>query len=119
MLFILYLAIGLLQAGLIIAQTCPEIPDTGVVIGDPVPIRPDHIPQGCSNFEILVGKQLTSSIPNKRLSISQARGTSEPNDEHGNGKFGVIVGDPIVSNTTLILPGARGYPVQVRPWSPQ
>ncbi|KEY69378.1 hypothetical protein S7711_08133 [Stachybotrys chartarum IBT 7711] len=95
MLFILYLATGLLQAGLIIAQTCPEIPDTGVVIGDPVPIRPDHIPQGCSDFEILV-----------------ARGTSEPNDEYGNGKFGVIVGDPIVSNTTLILPGSRGYPVQ-------
>jgi cutinase len=43
----------------------------------------------------------------------QARGTSEPNYEAGDGKFGVIVGDPVVSNTTLLLPGARGYPVQV------
>jgi hypothetical protein len=42
-----------------------------------------------------------------------ARGTSEPNYEAGGGKFGVVVGDPVVSNTTLRLPGARGYPVQV------
>jgi hypothetical protein len=44
-----------------------------------------------------------------------ARGTSEPNFEAGGGKFGVIVGDPVVSNTTAALPGARGYPVQVLP----
>jgi hypothetical protein len=41
-----------------------------------------------------------------------ARGTSEPNYEAGGGKFGVVVGDPVVSNTTARLPGARGYPVQ-------
>jgi hypothetical protein len=51
-----YLFLALLQAGRIVAQACPEIPDTGVTIGDPVPIRPDHVPQGCSDFEILVGK---------------------------------------------------------------
>jgi cutinase len=51
-----HLFIALLQAGHIVAQACPEIPDTGVTIGDPVPIRPDHVPQGCSDFEILVGK---------------------------------------------------------------
>ena len=42
-----------------------------------------------------------------------ARGTSEPNYVAGGGKFGIVVGDPVVSNTTLVLPGARGYPVQV------
>lgn len=41
-----------------------------------------------------------------------ARGTSEPNYAQG-GKFGVIVGDPVVSNVTAIISGARGYPVQV------
>lgn len=45
--------------------------------------------------------------------FSQARGTSEPNYEAGNGKFGIIVGDPVVSNTTVKLLGSRGYPVQV------
>ncbi|KAK7445679.1 hypothetical protein CaCOL14_002249 [Colletotrichum acutatum] len=74
---------------------CPEIPETGVTIGDPVPIRPEDIPAGCSDFEILV-----------------ARGTSEPNYVGGGGKFGIIVGDPVVSNATVALPGARGYPVQ-------
>jgi hypothetical protein len=78
------------------AQVCPEIPGTGVTIGDPVPMKPENIPAGCSDFEILV-----------------ARGTSEPDYADG-GKFGVVVGDPVVSNTTLALPGARGYPVQVR-----
>jgi cutinase len=87
--------IGLLHLGGVVSQTCPEIPDTGVTIGEPVPIRPEDIPPGCSDYEILV-----------------ARGTSEPNYEQGDGKFGVIVGDPIVSNTSAILPGARGYPVQ-------
>ncbi|KAK1713334.1 cutinase-domain-containing protein [Colletotrichum acutatum] len=72
---------------------CPEIPETGVTIGDPVPIRPEDIPAGCSDFEILV-----------------ARGTSEPNYVGGGGKFGIIVGDPVVSNATVALPGARGYP---------
>ncbi|KAL0931552.1 uncharacterized protein CTRU02_214287 [Colletotrichum truncatum] len=76
------------------SDSCPAVPDTGVTIGDPVPIRPQDIPAGCSDFEILV-----------------ARGTSEPNFAEG-GKFGIIVGDPVVSNTTVALPGARGYPVQ-------
>lgn len=52
------------------------------------------------------------------LTASSARGTSEPNYADG-GKFGVIVGDPVVSNTSAILPGARGYPVQVKPVSPR
>jgi hypothetical protein len=36
-------------------ETCPQLPDTGVEIGQPVPIKPEDIPRGCSNFEILVG----------------------------------------------------------------
>ncbi|EAQ87090.1 predicted protein [Chaetomium globosum CBS 148.51] len=75
------------------STTCPELPETGVTMGEPVPMHPEHIPAGCSDFEILV-----------------ARGTSEPNYEAGGGKFGIVVGDPVVSNTTLRLPGARGYP---------
>ncbi|KAI1858219.1 hypothetical protein JX265_010887 [Neoarthrinium moseri] len=91
----LTLQLGLLLIGLVTGQTCPEIPDTGVTIGDPVPIKPENIPKGCSDYEILV-----------------ARGTSEPDYVAGGGKFGIIVGDPVVSNVTAKLPGARGYPVQ-------
>lgn len=36
-------------------QECPEVPETGVEIGDPVPINPGDIPPGCSDFEVLVG----------------------------------------------------------------
>ncbi|KAK4033689.1 cutinase-domain-containing protein [Parachaetomium inaequale] len=92
------LAVSLMSLALAAAQgsdNCPELPDTGVTMGEPVPMHPEHIPGGCSDFEILV-----------------ARGTSEPNYEAGGGKFGIVVGDPVVSNTTLKLPGARGYPVQ-------
>lgn len=67
------LLLGLLQAGFIVGQTCPEIPDTGVVIGDPVPIRPDHIPPGCSEFEILVGKSwntILHVVKDRYLTIS-------------------------------------------------
>jgi cutinase len=46
------------------------------------------------------------------FTLRKARGTSEPNYAEG-GKFGVIVGDPVVSNLTEVLPGSRGYPVQV------
>jgi hypothetical protein len=49
--------IGLLHLGGVVSQTCPEIPDTGVIIGEPVPIRPEDIPPGCSDYEILVGKK--------------------------------------------------------------
>jgi hypothetical protein len=37
-------------------ETCPAIPETGVTIGDPVPIKPEDIPRGCSPYEILVGQ---------------------------------------------------------------
>lgn len=37
-------------------QECPEVPETGVEIGEPVPINPGDIPAGCSDFEVLVGK---------------------------------------------------------------
>lgn len=37
-----------------------------------------------------------------------ARGTSEI------GVFGYRVGDPVTGNVTEVLPGSRGYPVQVR-----
>jgi hypothetical protein len=49
-------------------------------------------PRGCSAFEILV-----------------ARGTGEP------GPFGVIVGDGLVNRVKRLVPGARGYAVQVGP----
>lgn len=35
---------------------CPELPETGVEIGEPVPINPNDIPPGCSDFEVLVGE---------------------------------------------------------------
>ncbi|KAL2066775.1 hypothetical protein VTL71DRAFT_2847 [Oculimacula yallundae] len=73
---------------------CPQIPPNDVEFGAPVPFRPQDIPSGCSTLEVLV-----------------ARGTSEPNYAQG-GKFGVIVGDPVISNLTKVLPEARGYPVQ-------
>ncbi|KAL2880820.1 hypothetical protein SGCOL_003847 [Colletotrichum sp. CLE4] len=98
MFFIKLVALSALSLSVVHGQgtdDCPELPETGVTIGDPVPIRPEDIPVGCSDFEILV-----------------ARGTSEPNFVGGGGKFGIIVGDPVVSNTTVALPGARGYPVQ-------
>ena len=53
------LAVSLMSLAAVAAQgsdTCPELPDTGVTIGDPVPIRPQDIPAGCSAYEILVGK---------------------------------------------------------------
>jgi cutinase len=73
-------------------ETCP--PSAGVDFSKGVVPRPEHIPNGCSDYEVLV-----------------ARGTSEPNFAP-DGKFGVVVGDPIISNLTAILPNARGYPVQ-------
>ncbi|KAK4125528.1 carbohydrate esterase family 5 protein [Parathielavia appendiculata] len=87
------LALSLVSLSLVFGQeTCPDVPDLDLGAG--VPPNPAHIPAGCSDYEILV-----------------ARGTGEPNYANG-GKFGVVVGDPVVSNTTLRLPGARGYPVQ-------
>lgn len=78
------------------AQECGEAPEGALDgFGKAIGPFPQDIPTGCSAFEILV-----------------ARGTSEPNYEV-NGKFGIVVGDPVVSNTTLKIPGARGYPVQV------
>ena len=41
--------------GATVGQDCPELPDTGVTIGEPVPVNPDDIPSGCSAYEILVG----------------------------------------------------------------
>lgn len=55
---------------------------------------------------------MSSVIPFPDASNSYtARGTSEPNFEP-NGKFGLVVGDPVVSNVSRIIPGARGYPEQ-------
>jgi len=72
-------------------EECPELPNSGVEIGEPVPIVPGDVPRGCSDYEILV-----------------ARGTSEPSFP----KYGVIVGDPVVSNVSAELSGVQGYPVQ-------
>ncbi|KAG7042825.1 cutinase family protein [Colletotrichum scovillei] len=98
MFFIKLVALSVLSLSVVNGQgtdECPEIPETGITIGDPVPIRPEDIPAGCSDFEILV-----------------ARGTSEPNYVGGGGKFGIIVGDPVVSNATYpassqIITGVR------------
>ncbi|CAI4215601.1 unnamed protein product [Parascedosporium putredinis] len=62
----------------------------------------------------LVAGQTCHELPDTGVefgtAILVARGTSEPNA--AGGKFGIVVGDPVVSNTTAKLPGARGYPVQ-------
>ena len=53
------LSIGIftLAAQSAVAQDdCPDIPENDVSIGEPVPINPDHVPEGCSAYEILVGK---------------------------------------------------------------
>ncbi|KAF2228174.1 cutinase-domain-containing protein [Elsinoe ampelina] len=71
---------------------CPVAPDVDTANG--VPIKPENVPAGCNDFEVLV-----------------ARGTGEP-DFAPSGSFGVVVGDPVISNLTRILPNARGYPVQ-------
>lgn len=102
-------------------EDCPDIPPNDVEMGEPVPMIPEDIPEGCSAYEILVGKssslQTMSVPPCFPILLTQpvARGTSEPNYEEGDGKFGFVVGDPVVSNVTEKLPEARGYPVQVCP----
>ena len=50
------LVAALLSTVAVHAQTCPEIPDTGVEFGAPVGPFPEDIPSGCSAFEILVGE---------------------------------------------------------------
>lgn len=59
MLFPKRLAVPLIFLTLAAAQNstnCPELPETGVTMGEPVPMHPEHIPAGCSDFEILVGE---------------------------------------------------------------
>jgi hypothetical protein len=46
-------------------------------------------------------------VPVALSDVFIARGTSEP------GPFGVIVGDPLVTNVVAAMPLARGYAVQV------
>jgi hypothetical protein len=51
-----------------------------------------------------------------RLTLQIARGTGEyDRNTTGQtpGKFGIVVGDPLVDNVVLAVPNARGYPVQV------
>jgi cutinase len=82
----------LLLASLVAGQECPADPGTSPdepPFGQPINPRPEDVPAGCSNYEVLT-----------------ARGTSEP------GTFGYRVGDPLVGNVTEVLAGARGYPVQ-------
>jgi hypothetical protein len=43
-----------LGVGLVACQDCPPLPP--FELGPPVPQRPEDIPQGCSDYEILVGK---------------------------------------------------------------
>lgn len=56
------LSIGILALAskLAVAQDdCPDIPENDVEIGEPVPMNPDHIPDGCSAYEILVGELIS------------------------------------------------------------
>lgn len=65
MFFIKLVALSVLSLSVVNGQgtdECPEIPETGITIGDPVPIRPEDIPAGCSDFEILVGAFFTTLI---------------------------------------------------------
>ena len=66
----LLLALSLFTACLA-QETCPELPDTGIEIGQPVPIKPEDIPQGCSNFEILVGTIYLTYTENTTSSDTQ------------------------------------------------
>ena len=64
------LSFGLLAlvAQLAVAQgDCPEIPDNDVEMGEPVPMIPGDIPEGCSAYEILVGKIF--SLPNRSVAL--------------------------------------------------
>lgn len=60
-----FLTFSLMSLGLVAAQNCPELPDTGVVMGEPVPMHPEHIPAGCSDYEILVG-ELPMGLPARK-----------------------------------------------------
>ncbi|KAF2429791.1 alpha/beta-hydrolase, partial [Tothia fuscella] len=64
----------------------------GFKMGPAIPPSAKDIPSGCSDFEVII-----------------ARGTSESNAKV-DGKFGTIVGDPLMRNLTAIMPNARGYP---------
>ena len=53
------LSIGLLTLTVWLAAAqddCPDIPENDVEIGEPVPMNPNDIPEGCSAYEVLVGK---------------------------------------------------------------
>lgn len=86
-------------AGAVVAQniSCPAIPKaaTPEEMRKGVPIKPEDVPTGCSPLEVLI-----------------ARGTGEGNSPDVVGKFGIVVGDPLIGNLTIAIPGVRGYPVQ-------
>lgn len=66
----LSIALLALVAQLAVAQDdCPEIPENDVEIGEPVPMNPDDIPEGCSAYEILVGKLYPLPIVSLLFSI--------------------------------------------------
>jgi hypothetical protein len=94
----------------------PKNTPTALQLGKPIPMKIEDVPVGCSDFEILVGMNVISSIFNNPTNAVIARGTTERNrDTAGEppGKFGIVVGDPLVDNLLKIMPNARGYPVQV------
>lgn len=92
---------------------CQTLPKGAASLGAKVPMKKENIPQGCNDFEVLVGKTPSFSYSDcVALIMHTARGTSEVDFADG-GKFGVIVGDPVISNLTKAFPKARGYPVQV------
>jgi len=63
-------------------------------------MKPQNIPKGCAAFEILVA----------RGTGEYDRNTTSANGQLG--KFGIVVGDPLVDNVVKLVPNSRGYPVQ-------
>jgi len=81
------------------ALKCPATGISPTVVIEPPGIKPGNVPKGCAAFEILV-----------------ARGTGEyDRNSTGQkpGKFGIVVGDPLVDGVIKAVSNARGYPVQV------
>jgi len=79
-------------------QTCPSNGTSTSVLAKPPGVKPQNIPKGCAGFEIVI-----------------ARGTGEYDRNTTGlppGKFGIVVGDPLVDGVVKVVPTARGYPVQ-------
>jgi hypothetical protein len=104
------------------AQSCPANGTDTSALAKPPGMKPQNVPKGCADFEILVGKyssDVTSgwcSDLTHNFSIARGTGEYDRNTTGSNGqvgKFGIVVGDPLVDSVVKLVPSARGYPVQV------